>query len=218
MSWLDLESLRVRGRYSQRAEHAILCRIFDAIGTTNRFVVDIGAGDGGQRSNVRELLDSGWSGVLLDACYGNDLVQQAWVSCDNVNSILDHHRVPTEFDLLSLDIDGQDYWVLQAMNRRPRVMVVEFNPIWDRTQRKSVPKNVDFRWSGKDDYYGASIGAFEALGQSRGYRLVHHNYLNLFFVLDVLIPKDALVDVPFNLLPDSQRGWPANTDAVWVDV
>ena len=109
----DLESA-ASGTYSAGGEDGVLRRIFERIGTTNRFFVEFGAWDGRHESNTALLrLHHGWRGLLMEGSDRADgeLVRREFVTPRNVEALFDRHRVPRTFDLLSIDIDGQDYWV-----------------------------------------------------------------------------------------------------------
>lgn len=134
---LDLARL-APSLYAQGTEEAILTRILRAIEPTNRYCVDIGASDGLLNSNTALLLrEEGWLGTLVEGSayrfgrlkenYGDAanvrLVGQR-VQPDTVDDLLDEAGVPGVYDLLSLDIDGNDYWVWRALRRhRARVVV-----------------------------------------------------------------------------------------------
>ena len=134
--------------YSQNGEDGILLYLFSVLGTTNRKVVEICAGDGIECNAANLIVNHGWHGLLLDG--SADHVAQgtkfyatgkntwiappkfvhAWVTADNVNSLVEGHGFAGEIDLLSLDMDGNDYWILNSLLDRiqPRVVVFEFNP------------------------------------------------------------------------------------------
>jgi hypothetical protein len=120
-----------RNWYSQNGEDGILRIIFEKIGVTNRFCVEFGVQDG-RECNTRYLLETaGWSGLRMDggdhsACYGQ--VHKEFITAENICSVFDKYAVPREFDLLSIDIDGNDYWVWRALEGyTPRVVVIEYN-------------------------------------------------------------------------------------------
>jgi hypothetical protein len=107
----------------------------------------------------------------------------AAITPDNVESVFDRLGVPESFDVLSIDIDGRDYWVWRAIERyRPRVVVIEYNAHLG-TEPLTMPLEVDRAWDGSD-YFGASIGALAGLASEKGYQLVHCDLsgVNAFFV------------------------------------
>jgi hypothetical protein len=118
--------------YAQAGEDGILWYIFSLVGTTNKVVVEIGAGNGIENNSANLIVNNGWKGFLFDASrsrvrtakefYGAirqtriwpPTIQHAWVEPTNVNEILSQGGVVGPVDLLSLDIDGIDYWVSEA--------------------------------------------------------------------------------------------------------
>lgn len=134
--------------YSQYGEDGILQAIFDRIGTTSRWCCEAGAGDGLFFSNTRRLIEQGWHAVLIEADFekvnrcaelnaDNERVKTVLelirpLGMDSLDAILAYHQVPTDIDLLVLDIDGQECYVLNALcDYRPRVLMVEYNPYVD---------------------------------------------------------------------------------------
>src|SRR5688572_27173062 len=93
--------------YSQNGEDGLMSFIFQQIGTTNQYFVEIGAGDG-QECNTRYLKTLGWSGLQIDAEPAPGIFAH-FITAENVEAILQEHQAPHEFDLLSIDVDGNDY-------------------------------------------------------------------------------------------------------------
>jgi len=187
--------------YSQTIEDGIIEGIFDNIGTTNKYFVEFGAWDGIAFSNTARLrIDQGWNGLLLE---GNkekadklDYVQHAFITAENINDLFDKHNVPESFDLLSIDLDGNDYWVWKALDEsrfRPRVVVAEFNCNFpNQRDSKAIKYNPTLDSTVPSIYYyGASIPAFKKLGESKGYSLIFRvNNHNLFFVDNELLAEE----------------------------
>ena len=100
------------------------------------------------------------------------------------------YDVPADFDLLSLDIDGNDFWVWQKIAARPRIVVIEYNSTIPVDQRLSIAYEPTFAWSGTD-YSGASLRALQELGQRKGYTLIYCERpgVNAFFVANELLPE-----------------------------
>ena len=137
--------------YSQGDEDGIIDEIFRRIGTASRYFVEFGAG-AGLENNSAALLLAGWRGAWLDGHEGNvasiraafapDLasgrlaVRQSFITADNIEALFDELGVPEEPDLLSIDLDFNDYWVWRAIVRwRPRVVVIEYNASYGRSAR-----------------------------------------------------------------------------------
>jgi hypothetical protein len=93
--------------------------------------------------------------------------------------------VPADTMILSIDIDGNDYWIWQALKCRPDVAIIEFNLVHPPPERKVVPYDPKFCWDGTD-YYGASLSALYELGRRMGYVLVATDSVqcNAYFVLE----------------------------------
>ena len=171
--------------YSQNGEDGVLAEILRRIGVENRFFVEFGV-ESGVEGNCVYLADvAGWQGLFMEAddqMYrllerkyrprAGIRTTQAIVSPENIEQLLDEAEVPAEPDVLSIDVDGQDYWIWEAIDRRrPRVVVIEYNSALDPGRRLVQPKEVP-SWDGTD-YFGASLGAIRFLGERKGYRLVH---------------------------------------------
>jgi hypothetical protein len=184
---------------SQSDEDGIIHEIFRRIGTTNRRFVEIGAGNG-LENNTAYLLMSGWSGTWIDcdaanvdsickfavpqAARGHLVTVMATVRRDNVDEILGATGATGNVDLLSVDIDGNDYHVLRSMTLlKPRAVVLEYNGTYPPPSRWIMEYNPTHRWDGTD-HFGASLTAYEEMMGERGYALVGctRNGVNAFFI------------------------------------
>lgn len=174
--------------FSQHEEDGVLHALFQAIGTTDHRFVEIGCGSNGGNSGFLAR-ECGWSGLMIDAAERNVratrrlfdrsrvAVVQVTVGSQGVVDLLAQHGIPREFDLLSLDIDSTDYWVLEALlaAHRPRVMIVEYNSAFGPTAAVTVPDSWAPPPAGKGIHHywrGASLRAFCHLAAVRGYRLL----------------------------------------------
>ena len=197
--------------FSQNGEDGVLAEIVRRSGAPGRTFVEFGAADGVQ-NNCAVLADVlGWSGLLMDggdeehaglarryAANPRVRTAQAIVTPANVESLFRAQAVPEEPDVVSIDVDGQDYWIWEALEGfRPRIVVIEYNGAIEPGRRLVQPRDTG-SWQ-LTDFYGASIEALTALGERKGYRLVHTDLTgnNAFFVRDDL-PGDYLppADVP----------------------
>ena len=192
--------------FSQNGEDGILLYIFSLIGTTNKKLLDIGCGSCICSNHANLVINHGWTGLLIDGNEGNiqagrefyahcpdtrvwpPKLVHAWVTKDNINSLLSNYSFGGEIDLLSLDIDGIDYWIWLAIESlSPRVVVLEYMDVWGSEASVTVPYQENF--VGKYDEYGlyyggASLSAFVKLGKEKGYRLVgcQRYGFNAFFI------------------------------------
>lgn len=187
--------------YSQTDEDGILAEIFSRIGTTSRRFVEIGVGNGLQ-CNTLALLVAGWCGTWIDRAPGMtpDIdamlahlvdggalsILAETVGTDNVARLVGMAAAGEELDLLSIDIDGNDYWVWEVLEApRPRVVVVEYNAAWRPPLTVVMAPDPAFDWRlHRSNYFGASLGALAKLGAAKGYALVGCNLsgVNAFFV------------------------------------
>ncbi len=185
--------------YSQNGEDGVIAEIFRRIGSTDRVFVEIGVGDGLENNTVF-LLEQGWKGCWVDGddsalakirktfwqplAQGNLTLQQAMVTAESAPQILEHLKVPTEFDLFSLDIDRNTYFVWQALKHyRPRVVVMEYNSLYPPAVDWTVEYDPKLVYN-CTSYMGASLKAYEKLGAELGYALVgcELSGINAFFV------------------------------------
>lgn len=176
--------------YSQNGEDGIIEYIFSLIGTTNKFFVEFGVSDG-QMCNTRYLFEKkGWYGLMMDTREKNPAyIKKEFVTAKNINILFKKYEVPENFDLLSIDVDGNDYYIWKAIsNYNPRVVIIEYNASIPYNESRVIEYYPDFKWDGTD-YFGASLLALQKLGKSKGYTLIgcDNNGINAFFVRDELI-------------------------------
>ena len=202
---------RFRG-LSQHEEDGITVALFNRIGASTHRFVEIGAGVNGGNSGFLAR-ECGWTGLMLESDPGRIAslqrrfapavrVVEAQVSRENVNALIDANGLAGDIDLLSIDIDGVDYWVWEALTAsRPRLVIVEYNPFLGASRAVAIPYDSRFdrhRFEvPRDAYYGASLPALVKLGARKGYRLVlvEPRGVNAFFVRDDLahdLPAAAL--------------------------
>lgn len=190
--------------FSQHGEDGIIGEIFDRIGTTNRYFAEFGCGNG-LENNSTLLLVQGWRGLWMDGGKENaQIIQQkfaallktkqltflnAFIDAESIEDLLRQGGVPAEFDFLSIDIDGNDYWVWKAIKSfRPRVVCMEFNGIFRPPTRWVMKYNPKHVWNGSV-YYNSSLKSLELLGAQKGYKLVGCDFtgVNSFFVREDLV-------------------------------
>jgi hypothetical protein len=184
--------------FSQNGEDGVIAEILRRAGIATGSFVEFGAADGVQ-NNCAVLADVlGWSGLFIEAgddefarlshrYAANDRVRtaQAIVTPETVERLFAEHDVPLEPDVLSIDVDGSDYWIWEALERyRPRIVVIEYNGSLTPGRRLVQPRDTGM-WD-LTDFQGASIEAMTTLGERKGYRLVHCEMTgnNAFFVRD----------------------------------
>jgi len=176
--------------YSQNGEDGIIRAIFYKIKTTNKFCVEFGTEDG-YECNTRYLIKkSGWKFLHMDG--GENLpnsIKREFITAENINDLFKKYEVPKEFDLLSIDIDFNDYFVWKAIkDYNPRVVIIEYNSSIPPTESKVIRYEAKRRSDGTN-YFGASLLALSKLGKTKGYTLVacDSKGINAFFIRDDLI-------------------------------
>lgn len=209
--------------FSQTDEDGILHYIFSLIGTTNKVCLDI-AFDSPYGSNTTNLiLNHGWNSILICETEGQaerakqfftshshawdlsilanfPIIYSKWITVENLNKVIQKglnelNIKEKKIDLFSLDIDGMDYWIWEALNIvEPSVVVVEYNRVMG-DQSITIPYKPNFKSYFENSYFGASLPAFIKLAKKKGYRLVGVNnlYNNAFFVKS---------DIGKNILPE----------------
>ena len=188
---------------SQNEEDGIIHAIFDTVGEGSRRFVEIGAGTNGGNSGFLAS-ECGWSGMMLEAnedrlsklkmhfeplgitCLGN------WVARENINDFIRDSGCEGEIDLLSIDIDGNDYWIWEAVTAcSPRLVIIEYNSLFGPDRAVVVPYDPEFdrhrfveAAEGGHYYFGASLHALSRLAEQKGYRLVvtEPRGVNAFFL------------------------------------
>lgn len=170
------------------------------IGTTNKYFVEFGAEDGIE-CNTRYLSKhKGWKGLLMDGGHDNPSLNlhREFITAENIEALFAKYDVFGEFDLLSIDIDGNDYWVWKTITHySPRVVIMEYNACIPYEPPVTIPYDREFQWD-KTDYYGASLSALVALGHAKNYVLVgtDPHGVNAFFVRGDLVPGKFRVQNP----------------------
>lgn len=190
-------------RYCQEKEAEELEEILPSKG----YCVEFGAGDGYRLSNIRHLLESGWEGLQMDKDNkGNKEVRQEHITAENINDLLDKYEVPEEFDLLSIDLDGNDYWIWKEIKRTPKVVIIEYNPAY--TDKRTIKYNPNHVWN-NDTYYGATYEALRELGESKGYTCIKVHGCNVIF---------TITDKKYSPVPGYGIGHKSTsrTDWVWI--
>lgn len=206
--------------HSQNGEDGLIEHIFSVIGSKNHYFVEFGTGGGLENNSANLILNHRWSGLLIEGSetlhrqisvlYAHSpqvKVINRFITKENISEIFGSMHVPMEFDLLSIDIDGNDYWVWQALHRyKPRVVIVEYNASYPPPQKKVITYNPNFAWNGTD-YYGASLTSLSLLGKKLGYALIgtESRGVNAFFVRRDLLSEKGIRE----LIPEEAYHYPA---------
>lgn len=191
---------------SQNAEDGIIDHLLDAVGVGPGAFVEFGFMD--MECNCLHLAFSrDFHGLLMDGSargcqHARDAyrwlgkhrlrVENAFITAENLDELLARHGFCGELDVLSIDVDGVDYWLWECLQvASPRIVVIEYNASMGAERAITVPYQPQFvRWNEHDSglYHGASLLALERLGARKGYRLVGCDSMgvNAFFVREDL--------------------------------
>lgn len=168
---------------SQNQEDGLTLALLHEAGPASRRFIEIGSGLSGGNGGflAREW---GWTGLMVDG-HREHMVQvgrrfptatavAAWITRENINALITEHGYAGEVDLFSLDLDGNDYWIWEAVTvSSPRVLIMEYNSMFGPDRAVTIPYDPQFdRHRHHSMYYGASLQALTKLNARKGYRLV----------------------------------------------
>jgi len=189
--------------YSQWGEDGIIQFLLHHVPIEKKIFIEFGV-ENYTESNTRFLLNNNnWSGLIMDGssdnisyikndmavyCDHNLKAVCVFITKENINEVISSNGLTGDIGLLSIDIDGNDYWVWEAITCiSPRIVICEYNSIFGSHAKVAVPYKSDFYRRNahySNVYYGASIAALESLAQKKGYLLVGSNNAgnNVFFI------------------------------------
>ncbi|MEI6442984.1 MAG: hypothetical protein WCO29_07615 [Nostocales cyanobacterium ELA583] len=194
--------------FSQWGEDGIIQMLLRHIEIPNKIFIEFGV-ENYTESNTRFLLiNDNWAGLVIDGSPENisyikqDSIYwqrnlkavQAFIDQDNINKIIAENGIKGEIGILSIDIDGNDYWVWQAIDVvAPAIVIIEYNSRFGKDKAVTIPYDPSFVRSEAHYsmlYAGASLKALYNLGKAKGYSFVGCNSVgnNAFFVRQDLKP------------------------------
>jgi len=235
--------------YSQSDEDGIILYILASIGMTDRRVVELCCGNGHECMATNLVLNHGFEAMLFDGDADNirsariffesrketfsvaPTLRQAWITRDNINDLLRSVGATGEVDLLSIDMDGNDYYIWKAIDViKPRLCVFETHNIIPGDRSLTIPYDPAFTcWDKKgaeQDFRSVSLAAMKKLSEAKGYRMIggHRMGFNVFFlrndVAPDLFPAVSIAEVhdnPFTRRAQATR-WPLVRHMPWVEV
>lgn len=218
--------------FSQFGEDGILQYLIQETGilAKERTFVEFGVQDYSESNTRFLLMNNHWKGLIIDGskqymdsvrssdiCWRHDLTAvDAWIDRDNINQLIGDAGFHDDIGILSIDIDGNDYWVWERIEVvKPVIVVVEWNSVFGAKHAITVPYDPVFKRENAHYsclFWGASIRAFEQLAVRKGYALIGSNSAgnNLFFVrqdrlgqLKPLSTEDAYIESTFRDSRDS---------------
>ncbi len=202
------------GCFSQNGEDGLILFLLSRTGAGRHFVVEIGIEDGRECNSANLILNLGWQACLIETsaqwvksaeryfrdCRADQRVTllHAPASAENINDLLAQGQVPEEIDVLSIDIDSNDYWLWSAIDTiMPRIVVIEYNASFGPDRSVTVPYDTSPA-PRPQFYHGASLLALCRLGRGKGYILAgcDSRGVNAFFVREDLAVNGGIPAVP----------------------
>lgn len=200
-----------RNIYSQSGEDGVLEEIFKILPDQNNWCVEFGAWDGKHLSNTYNLIkNKGWYGVLIEGSKkrfgelnntykGNTNVIAVNKMVDyegptSIDSILGQTAIPIDFDLISIDIDGNDYHIWDSIIiYKPKMVVIEFN--------NTIPNDIEFiQEKNVKVNQGNSLLSLTKLAKTKDYELICVTDCNAFYVRKEYFPLFQIKDNSVNAL------------------
>ncbi len=235
--------------YSQFEEDGIILYVLTMIGMKTKKVVEICCGPGYECMAANLILNHGYRGYLFDGDERNiseakfffqskqdcllamPSLKSAWITKDNINDLLRDIGATGEVDLLSLDIDGNDYYVWEAISEiNPRLCVFETMNIIPGDLSLTIPYDPNFNcWSKvgpEQDFRSVSLLAMKKLSESKGYRMIgaHKLGFNVFFLRNdigqEIFPEVSIEHVHNNIATKTAQKyrWPLVKNMHWKKV
>ncbi len=235
-------------RFSEFEEDGHLLYLLTLAGSTSRTVVEISSQDGRTCMATNLLVHHRWRGFLFDGdpVFVADgqrffarhpatralppFMRTEWFTRENVNRALAAACVPGEVDVLSLDIDGNDLHLWNAMTLQPQILICEFNNAVPSTLALTIPYQRDFNFTTLPPdqalFRSASLAAYVAVSRRKGYRLVGINALgfNAIFLRDDVLATE-MPEIPVTVLDANPaagemraKWWPRLSQLQWLEV
>ncbi len=176
--------------YSQWGEDGILQHLLRHVPISNKVFIEFGVEDYLEANTRFLMVNDNWAGLVMDGSEANIArirqdnvswrfglnVQQAFINRENINDLILAHGISGDLGLLSIDIDGNDYWVWEAIDVvSPAIVIVEYNHRFGPDKAVTIPYSADFQRTKahhSNIYYGASLAALCRLGNRKGYAFV----------------------------------------------
>jgi len=218
--------------FSQWGDDGIIQYLVHTIPIDRKVFVEFGV-ENYLESNTRYLLqNNNWAGLIIDGSQKNInyikndpfywkynlKAECAFIDRDNIDSIISSNGVTGDIGILSIDIDGNDFWIWQSIDCvSPRIVICEYNSYFGPCAKVTIPYDKNFirtKAHYSNLYWGASIGALEDLAQSKGYSLIGSNSAgnNVYFIrkdvqgkLPTLSSEEAYVKSQFRESRDSKN-------------
>lgn len=198
--------------FSQFGEDGIIQWLIHNVDISDRTFVEFGVEDYTEANTRFLLMNNNWTGLVMDGSkesvdrikgwelfWKYDLTAvEAFITRENINQLITDAGFQGDIGILSIDLDGNDWWILNAVTCvSPRILICEYNNIFGAEKRVTVPYDAQFVRTEKhysNLYWGCSIGAFCGWAQENGYYYMGSNSAgnNAFFVRKDCIKPDRI--------------------------
>lgn len=188
--------------FSQWGDDGIIQWLIRHIEGLNPTFIEFGVSDYREANTRFLMINNNWSGLVMDGSPANVAeITNAWyfwqyhlqaraafITCENINDLLRSTGFSAEIGLLHIDLDGNDYWIWQAIDAiSPAIVILEYNSVFGPERAVTIPYRLDFirtRGHCSNLYYGASLAALQRLSAERGYAFIGCNDAgnNAYFV------------------------------------
>jgi hypothetical protein len=193
--------------FSQWGEDGIIQKLISSIEIKHNTFIEFGVGNYNESNSRFLMINNNWQGFVMDSSkreidtlkssyyYWKYQIEaiDAFITKENINELLNKSGFDSDLGILSIDIDGVDYWVLESINSyNPRILILEYNAVFGKDRKITVPYEPGFKRHEKHFsglFFGASLAALEHLAKNKGYALVGTNLAggNAFFVRNDLM-------------------------------
>jgi hypothetical protein len=211
--------------HSQCGEDGVIQRIFEIVGEGGRLCCEFGAWDGIYLSNTRALVERGWTGIFIEAdaerfedlertypsgSRHTTILSMVEAEGNTLGAILRDHAITDEIDFLSIDVDGEDYYILRDLDLRPRLICVEAIYAHRPDRLEETPRTDAAR------AIGQPLAVFARAAVAIGYRLVAMVGTNAFFLREDVGHEDEIPTLSPVAAYELMTGHLDDTHRVWL--
>jgi hypothetical protein len=183
--------------YSQNGEDGITEKIIDVLYGDNKYYkvfVEFGVGNGQECNSLILRNNYNWTGLCMDAGYENSYLnlKREYITKNNIVSLFKKYNMPNNINLLSLDIDFNDFYILKELLKHYTfdILIIEYNATHMSNEDKIIIYNENQNWD-FTNYFGASLLSFYKLCNFHNYSLVYcdNTGTNAFFIRNDIFPS-----------------------------
>jgi hypothetical protein len=179
----------MENKYSQSGEELVIIKLIEEFPNINRICVEFGAYDGLLNSNTKRLEELGWKRFLFDSIpYGGVICCK--LTAENICDIFKQHNIPKDMGFLSIDIDSNDYYILEKLLQneyKPSIICIEYNSEFEPNESYTIKYDADMVWDNTPNY-GASAFAISRLLKRNDYQVRSYCGVNVIAVKNPNVP------------------------------